>query len=73
MYRLDINSYGGSINVQSPEFAFLVDVREAVKAVVQKHNHLNGPKATPVNLVKVVTKRGRGRPAGSTNKAKKAK
>ena len=66
MYRLDINSYGGSINVQSGEFAFLVDVQEAVKAVVQKHNVLTGPKAIPVNLVKPASKRGR--PAGSRNK-----
>jgi hypothetical protein len=40
MYRLSIDSYVGSINVQSTEFEFLLDVQNAVKAVVEKHKHL---------------------------------
>ena len=76
MYKLEIDNWLATVTIQSTDFAYISDIEAAVNVVRAKHEAnrekdylISKTMATPV---KQPAKK-RGRPAGSTNKARKAK
>jgi hypothetical protein len=76
MYKLEIDTWLATVTVQSTDFSYISDIEAAVNAVRAKHEaereKIYVTKQDSATLVRQPAKK-RGRPVGSTNKARKAK
>jgi hypothetical protein len=76
MYKLEIDTWLATVTVQSTDFSYISDIEAAINAVRAKYEAEREKsyiaKSTAAVPVKQPAKK-RGRPVGSTNKARKAK